>query len=290
MKHCKYSIITINYNNAEGLKSTIESVLAQTNKNFEYIVIDGASTDNSVSVIEQYANALDYWVSEPDQGIYEAMNKGTKAATGEFCLFLNSGDVLYDQGVMEAVIQKNATADLQLGRLCYERGKEEYESRTPTLLTFYERSLLHPCTFIKRELLLKRPYDEALRIVSDWKFFMQVTLFDHCSYEYLHLLMTLFDITGVSNNDEHKNLVAIERQRVLEELFPKRVLVDYQQFTKGEGWERTPYDLFFVEAREHKHKRLLYSLSVGLLKILAFFHKGSRFVEKYPLRLPKDKE
>lgn len=288
MKHCKYSIITINYNNAEGLKSTIESVLAQTNKNFEYIVIDGASTDNSVSVIEQYANALDYWVSEPDQGIYEAMNKGTKAATGEFCLFLNSGDVLYDQGVMEAVIQKNATADLQLGRLCYERGKETYTSDKPSLLTFYESTILHPCTFIKRTLLLEVPYDPTLRIVSDWKFFLEVAILKHCTYEYIEVLVALFDATGVSATN--KNLVAIERQRVLEELFPKRVLVDYQQFTKGEGWERTPYDLFFVEAREHKHKRLLYSLSVGLLKILAFFHKGSRFVEKYPLRLPKDKE
>ena len=86
----KLSIITINYNNCDGLRKTIESVIAQTTRDFEYIVIDGGSTDGSVDVIKEYADYIDYWVSEPDKGIYNAMNKGTRAAHGDFLLFLNS--------------------------------------------------------------------------------------------------------------------------------------------------------------------------------------------------------
>lgn len=95
----KLSIITINYNNREGLRKTIESVVAQTTREFEYIVIDGGSTDGSVDVIKEFSDYIDYWVSEPDKGIYNAMNKGVKVAHGDYCQFLNSGDWLYDSNV-----------------------------------------------------------------------------------------------------------------------------------------------------------------------------------------------
>ena len=96
----KLSIITINRNNAEGLRKTMESVLSQTYRDMEYIVVDGASTDQSVNVIKECVNQLKNedrrmkldWMSEPDTGIYNAMNKGIKKATGEYLLFLNSGD------------------------------------------------------------------------------------------------------------------------------------------------------------------------------------------------------
>jgi glycosyltransferase involved in cell wall biosynthesis len=88
----KLSVITINYNNAIGLRKTIESVVNQTFRDYEYIIIDGGSTDGSVDVIKEYADKIDYWVSEPDKGIYNAMNKGVAAAHGEYTNFLNSGD------------------------------------------------------------------------------------------------------------------------------------------------------------------------------------------------------
>jgi glycosyltransferase involved in cell wall biosynthesis len=97
----KLSIITVNYNNLEGLKKTIESVVSQTWQVFEYIVIDGGSTDGSAAYIEAQSVNIDYWVSEPDNGIYNAMNKGIKAATGEYLLFLNSGDDLTDLKALE---------------------------------------------------------------------------------------------------------------------------------------------------------------------------------------------
>ena len=97
----KLSIITINYNNQEGLKKTIESVVSQTMRDFEWIVIDGGSTDGGKEIIEQNKQCLDYWCSEPDKGIYHAMNKGIRASHGDYLMFLNSGDSLYDNKVIE---------------------------------------------------------------------------------------------------------------------------------------------------------------------------------------------
>ena len=100
----KLSIITINLNNAQGLEKTIKSVVSQTYSDYEYIIIDGASTDGSVDVIQEYRNKITYWVSEPDTGIYNAMNKGILKATGEYCQFLNSGDILVDNNVTERML------------------------------------------------------------------------------------------------------------------------------------------------------------------------------------------
>src|SRR6476620_8472507 len=108
----KISIITINYNDKEGLKKTIESVISQTFKDFEFLVIDGNSSDGGKDVLEQYKAHIDYCVSEPDTGVYNAMNKGIRAATGDFVLFLNSGDLLYKNDILGRV---NASIDNEYG-------------------------------------------------------------------------------------------------------------------------------------------------------------------------------
>ena len=96
----KLSIITVNKNNAAGLKQTMESVISQDFDDYEYIVIDGGSSDESTAVIRQYEHKLAYWVSEPDSGIFNAMNKGIGKASGEYCLFLNSGDALTENSLI----------------------------------------------------------------------------------------------------------------------------------------------------------------------------------------------
>ena len=101
----RYTIITINYNNKEGLERTIKSTAKQTFKNFEYIVIDGGSTDGSVEVIKQYASEIDFWVSEKDNGIYHAMNKGVSHAHGDYLLFMNSGDTFHSPDVLNSVAE-----------------------------------------------------------------------------------------------------------------------------------------------------------------------------------------
>src|SRR5574339_979809 len=109
----KISIITVNYNDKAGLEKTLRSVTSQTLKDFEYVVIDGGSNDGSKELIESYADKIDYWVSEPDKGVYSAMNKGIKAATGEFVIFMNGGDLFYDTQVLENV-QKMLVAEYDI--------------------------------------------------------------------------------------------------------------------------------------------------------------------------------
>ena len=182
----KLSIITINLNNADGLRKTIESVILQTISDFEYIVIDGASTDGSVDIIKQYSDKITYWISEPDNGVYNAMNKGILKATGDYCLFLNSGDEFSSN---KSLIKFNFFFDLNIdilyGDLTVKNGIEEYYKTYPDKLTFkYFRSdtLPHPASFIKRKLFHDIcMFDEKLKICSDWEFFVIAICLRNCS-------------------------------------------------------------------------------------------------------------
>ena len=113
----KYSIITVNYNNKEGLRRTIESVIHQTFHDYEFIIIDGGSTDGSMDVLKEYDAQINYWVSEPDSGIYNAMNKGIAKAKGEYLNFMNSGDCFYTADVLEKVSLYNSNADFIVGTI-----------------------------------------------------------------------------------------------------------------------------------------------------------------------------
>ena len=112
----KFSIITVNYNNKEGLRNTIESVIHQTYRDFEYIVIDGGSTDGSVDILKKYDQQINYWVSEKDSGIYNAMNKGISKAHGEYLNFMNSGDCFYALDNLERVAKYQYETDFIVGR------------------------------------------------------------------------------------------------------------------------------------------------------------------------------
>ena len=123
----KLSIITINLNNKNGLSETISSVIAQTFTDYEYIIIDGQSTDGSLEVIKQNANHINQWISENDHGIYNAMNKGLNLAKGEYCLFLNSGDSLYDSDVLQVLFSQSFTEDIISGGIeLYSHTKKWY--------------------------------------------------------------------------------------------------------------------------------------------------------------------
>ena len=120
------SIITINYNNGDGLQRTIESVIKQNFKSYEYIVIDGGSTDKSIDVIKRNKNHINYWISEPDTGIYNAMNKGIRKATGEYLIMINSGDVLVNEDVLDTVFKKNNNSDIIYGDVLWNDNGVEY--------------------------------------------------------------------------------------------------------------------------------------------------------------------
>ena len=226
MLNMKLSIITINRNNAEGLQKTIESIINQKYQNFEYIVIDGASTDNSIDVIKKYDDGINIWVSEPDKGIYSAMNKGILKASGEYCLFLNSGDWLVDDSTVDDFLDENFTKDFIAGTVNYVNGNSrQYIQPTQKQLTydfFVKDSLMHAATFIKRELFDKYGlYNENYRIVSDWEFFFMMLIVKNCTYTIFNRVIANFDLQGISNLPSWTELHKNEKQQVLAELLPR---------------------------------------------------------------------
>ncbi len=230
----KYSIITINYNNKEGLKKTIQSVLEQTSHDYQFIIIDGGSTDGSTDIIKQNADHIDYWVSEPDGGRYAAMNKGIKQAKGDYLNFMNSGDSFYSPMVLEEIAKMNYTEDIITGGF-YDQEKDIKHIIMPqevTLLTMLKNTFNHQATFIKRQLFDKRLYDENYVIQSDAKFNYQSIIYDNCSVRIIDYIVANYDFNGISSN---LSIVDKEWGQLLAELFPERILKDYKKmFTPGE--------------------------------------------------------
>ena len=233
----KYTIITINFNNSAELRQTIESVLGQTMKDFEYIVIDGGSTDGSVEVIKDYADHIDYWVSEPDKGVYNAMNKGLGKAHGEYVNFMNSGDTFHYPDVLEEVDSKIGDADILFGNVCNRAtgiryGGIKVDSEV-TLLTLKKEILCHQATFYRRTIFERHPYDESLKLIADWKVNLQAIVFDNCKVKVVDTIVANYDLTGMSSTQSQ--LHAEERKRVMAELFPERILKDYEHlYTESE--------------------------------------------------------
>jgi glycosyltransferase involved in cell wall biosynthesis len=233
----KLSIITINLNNASGLRKTVESVVSQTYRNIEYIVIDGGSTDDSLNIIKEYAGRITIWVSESDKGIFNALNKGIQKATGEYCLFLNSGDWLTNHSVVEKMMAALPECSFFYGNMlkmlpngyfyrdCCDKGEI-------SMLTFYLGTINIETTFIKRTLF--RTYglfDENLNIVSDWKFFLIAICLNSETVKYIDLDVTCFDMTGISNMKPE--LDKKERRKVLEALIPANILFDYDAHSRN---------------------------------------------------------
>lgn len=230
----KYSIITVNYNNRDGLRKTIVSVVSQSYKDFEYIIIDGGSTDGSCEVIEEFADQITYWVSEPDKGIYNAMNKGIKAAHGEYLNFMNSGDCFYDENVLKNTLQY-LTAEIVHGRLFYNSGRERsvYLHGDPDMQHFIDNTLNHQSSFIARKLFDGTLYDEQYKIVSDWKFFMEKLILQNCSFLSIPVKVGIFEEGGIS--ESNSSLDAKERKEVLQQMFPPRIMRTFERFKGKES-------------------------------------------------------
>ena len=229
----KYSIITVNLNNACGLEDTIKSVINQTCHNYEYLIIDGGSTDNSKSIIEQYNSQIDYWVSEPDKGIFNAMNKGIKASKGDYLIFMNSGDCFYDKNVLEQSLNYLGS-DFVIGDIKRKDNNEllRYELSDISMMTFYKGAIPHQATFHKRSLFENSLYDEKLKISSDWKFFFQKIIFENSSYTIMPVVVSLFDTTGISNTNS--DLASEERIQIISEKLPARIIKDYERYKNKE--------------------------------------------------------
>lgn len=215
------SIITINRNNLRGLEKTVKSVFNQTWQDFEYIIIDGGSIDGSKKFLESQMDNVDYWVSEPDNGIFNAMNKGILKSSGKYLLFLNSGDFLKNDQILDNVKDNIENQDLIYCDLEMYDDNKKYIKTFPKELSFsffINHSLPHPATFIKREVLLEAGlYDESLKISSDWKFFIDAVCKKNCSYLYVNECLTAFNLNGISSTEEMRGEMYQEREKFLKE-------------------------------------------------------------------------
>lgn len=199
----KIDIITINLNNKEGLRKTIESVVNQTKFDLiNYIIIDGGSTDGSLDIIKQYQDKIDYWVSEKDNGIYNAMNKGVEHIQNEgYVLLLNSGDYLCENNVIERVL-KELDADIVYGNEWkVKTNGSKYLAKYPDKLdeSFFKRTALpHQSCFAKASLLKEHPYSEEYKLLGDWMWLRERIMVDKVTYKHLPYPISVYNLNGIS--------------------------------------------------------------------------------------------
>ena len=197
----KIDIITINLNNKEGLRKTIESVINQTYKDkIHYIIIDGGSTDGSLDIIKQYQDKIDYWVSEKDNGIYNAFNKAIQASTSEYSLYLNSGDYLCENNIIERLYD-SLDADIVYGNEWKEKNGRKTIAKYPDKLdeSFFKRTALpHQSSFIKTSLLKQHPYSEEYKLLGDWMWLRERIMVDKVTYKHLPYPISVYNLNGIS--------------------------------------------------------------------------------------------
>lgn len=271
------SIITVNLNNCAGLEKTIQSVFLQTFSAVEYIVIDGGSTDGSVGLLNTHNERITYWTSAPDNGIYHAMNKGIRQATGEYCLFLNSGDWLTTSSTLENVFTQNPHADVVAGDIYFfdtQANAIKWHVPSPEHLTakaLFLGTLPHQATLIRRSLFERfGVYSEQLKVASDWLFFVEALLEHGCSYQHIPETIAYFNMDGISCNPQTVSLPRRERLGILQQKYPL-FLPDYEQLEQLEKQHQA-----WLQSREYRVYRLLNCM--GVIRFGVFAHRSKRFI------------
>lgn len=253
----KLSIITINYNDSKGLEKTLDSIILHKTDDIELIVIDGGSSDTSLDVILHHKENIDYYISEKDKGIYNAMNKGIERANGSYLLFVNSGDSLLPSTNFKLILDNTNDMDIVYYNLEIIDKEHKYIKYYPNKLDFkhfIEDALPHPATLIKRELFIDNgSYREDLKIISDWAFFMECILLHGCTYTHVDNHFSSFVLGGISSQPQSLALVQKEKDRYIEEKFSDYVSL-YQE------WKENKTELY----------KLKTSISVRFLKRIGF--------------------
>lgn len=275
----KLSIITINYNNAAGLKKTLDSVAEQTYTDFEHIIVDGASTDGSVDEIIVYsqlpiANRHKItWISEPDTGIYNAMNKGVRMAEGEYTLMLNSGDYLVDNRVIENIIPLLDGTDIIQGNVIsiindVEVVNRGYGKSDIDFFDVMKGHFLHQASFCYKGLFARYGFfDESYKIGGDTKFFINCLGVNNATFKYIDIDISNYDLTGISASQDQQ-VVRIRNEelvRVFDESFSKRM----QQYIVNNEKKIRLYNKL-------RSNHLVWYLVMAIVRIYDMFHKESK--------------
>lgn len=263
----KLTIITINRNNATGLCKTLLSVASQSFKEFEYVVIDGASTDDSLDVIKTHESKFAHlrWVSEPDKGIYNAMNKGLRMAKGEYVQILNSGDVLASADVVERMLKaldEKGNPDILYGNMIKEfangsRVRDRgFAGEAPTMYDFIRGTLNHDPVYFRRSLFDRFGYyREDLPITADWRWYVETIPFGGVVPVYVDIDVTIFDMNGISETQIERR--EKERDEELRRILPIGVYQDYKT-----------YHFSIEQIRRLQHYPLVYKLFYSIERVL----------------------
>ena len=228
----KLSIITVNFNNKDGLNCTLKSVKDQVYQDFEHIVIDGGSTDGSVELLMNRKGDNFKWISEPDSGIYCAMNKGIQLATGNYLLFLNSGDWLADAFVIQNVFRQGLTADIVYGNLWIVWGDNKRTlGKMPDKISswhMYLDTLWHPVSFIRKSLFENLGYyNEAFKIVADYDFFVKAIVQHQVSLKHIETAVAVFKTDGISSDPKNVRIIKNERKVIQKRYFNHLLLITF---------------------------------------------------------------
>lgn len=200
----KISIVTVTYNAVTTLEKTILSVLNQTYKNIEYIIIDGSSTDGTVNIIKKYTNRLAFWISEPDKGIYDAMNKSLKIATGDFLIFMGADDYFVNNNVIENVVSKIHDKNIvYYGDVLFRQINLKYKGEF-NKYKLALNNICHQSIFYPQRIYTKYNYETKYRLCADYVY--NIKLWSKYKFRYLNELITNYDMTGVSSTNIDKEL------------------------------------------------------------------------------------
>lgn len=264
----KISIITINYNDKIGLSKTIESVLNQTCENFEYIIIDGGSADGSKELIEKYSKQIDYWVSESDTGVFNAMNKGIRVATGDFVIFMNGGDCFYNNEVLKEIEPLlDDDFDIYYGNNFKQSTHSKRLKTYPEKLNFsffYTSSINHQSTFIRKSLFSKHfYYNENYKIASDWEFFIYTICYVNVPYKYIDKTIAVYDFTGISSNPRFSSIYNEEKNSTYKKYF-KAFYEDYEDVSELNSKR-------FLQFQHIKKHKFAWKILKALINLILLF-------------------
>ena len=269
----KLSIITVNLNNRDGLQKTIDSVVSQTFRDFEWIVIDGGSTDGSKELIEQNADHFAYWVSEPDKGIYNAMNKGIRVARGEYLQFLNSGDWYYEPNALNNAFLRHPSADIAFADCnLIENGNIIEERQYPDIMSLKEIldfNICHNSTFFKRSLFSDNLYNEKLKIAADFEFLIKSILLNQ-SFEHIPSTLISYDLAGISSTNQE--LCDTEKNGIIKTLISPSILKDLGNIDYLSAHIK---DNVLEKVDEYRRKsRLYHKFITASLKLMNHLHRN----------------
>jgi glycosyltransferase involved in cell wall biosynthesis len=227
------TVVTVVFNGVGYLEDTIKSVIGQTYDNLEYIIVDGGSTDGTLDIIRKYEDVIDYWVSEPDRGIYDAMNKGSIVASGEWLNFMNSGDVLFNNFVAEAIFKH---PEIQANDLIYGDVEVDYGSfkklRKSGAVSGLKAGMQfsHQSLFAKRSILVAVGFDVSYRTAADYHFIVSSWI---NNFRFLQLDLIVSSISSGGVSDTHRWSSHQQRMRILASLLDLQVVDKMQLWGQG---------------------------------------------------------